>query len=163
MIEVDVTGGSKLQRGHVVRAAKFYMTLLLGDTGSKNVLLTVRLKPDLYKKYSSKADCIPLDSDEDYSEYEIRVDSTMRLPAVLRCLAHEAVHVSQYEKGHLKDSSRAAFEVIWKRKKFDIRTTNYYDLPWEIEAYGHEVGLFERYVSSRRLSAKSWYKDYDFA
>lgn len=160
MIDIDITGGSKHQRSHVERAARFYLTLLLGDP--QNILLTIRLKPDLFQKYESKADCLPLDEDDDFREYEIRIDCSMHLPAVLRCLAHEVVHVCQYHRGHMKDSPDGAYEIIWKRKKWDIRTTHYYDLPWEVEAYGHEVGLFERYVTARRLTGKRWYKDYDF-
>ena len=160
MLEIDITGGTALQKSLINSAAKHYVNFLLGDPG--HLLLTIRLKPDLFAKYGCKADCIILDEDDDFREYEIRVDSKMHMPALLRCLAHEIVHVSQYEKGHLKDGT-SAFQNIWKGKVWDIREHDYYDLPWEREAYGMEVGMFERFVSARRFTKKRWYKDYDYA
>jgi hypothetical protein len=54
-------------------------------------------------------------------------------------------------------------EVLWNKKKIDTRNYGYYDLPWEVEAYSKETGLYELFVAAKRMSGKRWYKDYDFA
>ena len=160
MTEVDITGGTELQKKLVHSAACYYVNFLMGAPGQ--LLLTIRLKPHLFQKYGCKADCLILDEDEDFREFEIRIDSKMHIPAILRCLAHECVHVSQYQKRHLRDGN-SAFHNIWKGKAWDVRKHHYYDLPWEREAYGMEVGLFERFVAAKRFTKKRWYKDYDYA
>jgi hypothetical protein len=33
---------------------------------------------------------------------------------------------------------------------------DYYDLPWEIEAYGREVGLFVRWAEKNKLAGQEW-------
>jgi len=58
---------------------------------------------------------------------------------VLRTLAHELVHVEQYIRGDLtwRDSG-----LLWKGDNCDPKgLLNYYELPYEIEAYGREYGL----------------------
>jgi len=58
---------------------------------------------------------------------------------VLKVLAHELVHVKQYIEGDL--SWREA-GLHWKGVNFNtFNLVDYYDLPYEIEAYGREYGL----------------------
>lgn len=60
-------------------------------------------------------------------------------------LAHELVHVKQYITGELKHGKNNI--TLWKGEKYDEKITDYWDLPWEIEAYGREVGLYTRYYN----------------
>ena len=63
---------------------------------------------------------------------------------MLSTVAHELVHVKQFAKGELYDSTvkdRTRWHGQWMK-----RTPDYWDLPWEIEAYGREVGLYTRWV-----------------
>jgi len=59
--------------------------------------------------------------------------------AVLRILAHELVHVKQYVMGELKPSNNGFVynKTFYSPKSFD----EYFDQPFEIEAYGREKGL----------------------
>lgn len=76
------------------------------------------------------------------SEYEIDVKRTLNMRTMLTTLAHELVHVKQYELGELKQDSET-----------DI---DYWDRPSEIEAHGREVGLFIRWCEKERLSHMKW-------
>ena len=64
-------------------------------------------------------------------------------------LAHEMVHVKQYITGELKHKGSSI--SVWKGEVFDEKITDYWDLPWEIEAYGREVGLYTRYFNNQYL------------
>lgn len=81
---------------------------------------------------------------------------------VLQTIAHEMVHVKQFAKGEIYDHKyRRTFK--WGNQTFDIDTCDYWELPWEIEAFGREVGLFYRFKDFFDLTNKSLEKDFDIA
>lgn len=64
----------------------------------------------------------------------------------LSVLAHEMVHVRQYVTNELVDHGKYC---TWKGKKFeeyDASTDEYYFSPWEVEAFGMQVGLYRLYM-----------------
>ena len=80
--------------------------------------------------------------------YKVRVDDYGRelddeefANECFKVLGHELVHVKQYLKGELKDIS--ALEQRWKGESHI--SIDYYDLPWEIEAYHLQEVLLEEY------------------
>jgi len=36
------------------------------------------------------------------------------------------------------------------------KDTNYWDLPWEVEAHGKELGLFIRWAEDNKLGKYAW-------
>ena len=89
-------------------------------------------------------------------EFTIRVDSTQTKQDMLCTIAHEMVHVKQYARGELKDFSRTIKMCKWKGKTIDLRSLDYYDHPWEIEAHGREKGLFIRWFEQSRWKNCKW-------
>lgn len=61
---------------------------------------------------------------------------------VISTLAHEFVHIKQYVRGELKSYAK---KHKFKGKTYLVEDIDYFDRPWEIEAYGREVGLKHRY------------------
>jgi|TARA_R110002153_G_C13289671_1_gene494781 hypothetical protein len=61
----------------------------------------------------------------------------------LETIAHELVHVKQFARGEMKDLMSVK-KVSWNGTRYDRAETDYWDLPWEIEAHGRERGLFVR-------------------
>lgn len=158
-MEALVIGGTKQQRALIEQAAVYYSSILL-DKSSADLFINIKLNRDLLTKEGAKADCM-LDEDEcDYQVFEIRIDSLMNMPAILRSLAHEMVHVTQYYTGRIKDVSSNS--VMWNGKLVNTIGLHYYDLPWEVEAYGKETGLFERFVTRKKLGRAKWYVDKDY-
>ena len=41
-------------------------------------------------------------------------------------------------------------------KTYNPTKIDYWDLPWEIEAHGREVGLFVRYCEANKLGGQKW-------
>lgn len=73
-----------------------------------------------------------------------------RLKNTLLCLGHELVHVKQYVTGEMKDIT--ASDCMYKGQIYtncDNEDENYWLAPWEIEAYGHEKGLFELFKKTQ--------------
>ena len=74
-------------------------------------------------------------------DYTITLNSNLSLMNMIKTLAHEMVHVKQHAKKELKDSNGA---IIWKKKLY--RDYNYFEAPWEVEAYSMEDDLLELYI-----------------
>ena len=78
------------------------------------------------------------------------------LDEMIQTLAHEMVHVKQHAKNELmKDYATAKggckIENVWMGRAWRPRAgeTIYYDAPWEVEAYGREVGLMSRWLKHK--------------
>lgn len=66
----------------------------------------------------------------------------------LSVLAHEMVHVKQYVTGDLVDHGT---HCSWKGKSYEAYeadSNDYYFSPWEVEAFGMQVGLYRLYCRS---------------
>jgi len=67
-----------------------------------------------------------------------------RLKGVFLYLAHELTHAKQYMTGELYDYADGG--VRWRKERLEYNQDDwyeYYDSPWEIEAFGREWGLFK--------------------
>lgn len=85
--------------------------------------------------------------------FTIRIDSNLSRKNQLLTLAHEMVHVKQFANGEMKDHRRKPDVVQWNKQSVNCEQTEYWDLPWEIEAYGREYGLYIRYTTHLRDQA----------
>jgi len=78
-------------------------------------------------------------------EFTITIEKGMGMRNTLITLAHEMVHVKQYATGELRDYMSSARVQRWRNVKRDWQDVEYWDLPWEIEAYGREKGLYYKF------------------
>ena len=74
----------------------------------------------------------------------------IRLKSIFQDLAHELTHVKQYMTNELFDYTSG--DVRFKDERFSIEKydfenshDDYYNSPWEIEAFGREWGLYKRF------------------
>ena len=64
---------------------------------------------------------------------------------ILKTLAHELVHVKQYVMGELKYTTHG---MVYKRTTYSPKNFfDYFETPYEIEAYGREVGLLVNFLA----------------
>ena len=71
-------------------------------------------------------------------------DMTEWAHEVLKTLAHELVHVKQYVLGELAMRKDGLYS---RGIKYDVETlSEYFELPYEIEAYGREKGLLVSFL-----------------
>lgn len=137
----------KITKKECREAIKFYTSLLMSPRVAKNLDLEVTFTPKFYKLTKNIAEAYYEEYDPDIPKlFTIEIDDELGRPSLLKALAHEMVHVKQYRTGELKDLVRRANRVNYKGEVVDTKETNYYDQPFEIEAYGREVGLYRRYI-----------------
>jgi len=72
-------------------------------------------------------------------EYEIEVSKDLSIKDFVMTLCHEMVHVKQYVRNEMDDWNGVAV-ARWKNKTV-MPGTNYYELPWEKEAYELQASL----------------------
>ena len=135
---------SKISISLCKKAARFYAEILLGSRLSKSINLLLE-----FKELDSKSNFIGFCSWEDINvspkEFTITLSKKLGKRHTLLALAHEMVHVKQYAKNELKDYLSESNKVRWRGEKFDANEVDYWDQPWEIEAYGRELGLYARF------------------
>lgn len=145
---VETIGKPKNLSVCVVRkAVDFYGEYLLGPKLSKNVAVKVEFKS--FEKGSNEyAYCDWVFENHCSRDFIITLDKRLSRKETLLAIAHEMVHVKQYAKGELKDYFRPSRMIGWKGEKFSAEEIDYWEQPWEIEAYGREKGLYIKFISS---------------
>ena len=139
---ITVTGGKPYQRKHVEDIVGFCIKTLMPRMKTLNI--TVKLcKPDGALGY-----CLETDNNR---TFEIEIDKTQSLRSLLETVAHEMVHVKQFARRELHPANDT-----WFGKTYNPKKVSYWDLPWEIEAHGREVGLFVRWCEANDLGNYSW-------
>jgi hypothetical protein len=103
-------------------------------------------------KFNNKIDAYGYASVEDYNDsgkprdFEIEIHSGIGASDILKTLAHEMVHIKQYAYNETNETL-----TRWKGRKVDSDNTDYWVQPWEIEAFGTEVGLFSKFAIKEKL------------
>mgnify|MGYP006287789061 FL=1 len=78
--------------------------------------------------------------------FEIEIHPWIGAKEILKALAHEMVHIKQFAYNETNDSLSR-----WKGIKINPDDIDYYDHPWEIEAFGLETGLFDKFATQESL------------
>lgn len=141
---------SAARKRELTEACDLYANLLMDPRIVRNLYIDI----SVVKKHDMMGECISDDDNRSPRFFSIILREGPGDDDIIKTLAHEMVHVKQYAKrelvsgvfvaakGGLKITSKWMGE-IWKPK---AKEDNYYDSPWEIEAYGREVGLYKRWV-----------------
>jgi hypothetical protein len=129
-------------RPYVKRAAEFYAKELMTDKMLENVFIRIRFKD--CKDALGYAEIMEYNDSGKPREFEIELNSRVNGGEILRALAHEMVHVKQYVYCETNESL-----TRWKGSK--VTEGDYWEEPWEIEAYGREVGLFNKFAIQEKL------------
>lgn len=151
---VTVSGSGKRVRAETEDFVVYCAQLLVPRM--KSLSIEVELIPNLLSKEGIYGDCFPEDWADSYRprEFVIRADSRINKRDMLITVAHEMVHMKQFARGELYHSS-VKHANKWKGKWYK-QDSEYWDLPWEIEAHGRELGLFVRWARDRNLIKQKW-------
>lgn len=140
---VEVEGmRSEKKSNTIINAAEFYASILMPKWVIKKLDLTIIFKKKLDENMEGYCHFKEIDKGIKYFEIELKRSTSM--DDNLITLAHEMVHLKQYAMGELKDSASKS-GCIWQKKSVNEKKTDYWDLPWEIEAFGREKGLYYRF------------------
>jgi len=138
MISIEVTGGKKQERKLMHSLAMFCVKKMMPR--KKNLLVDIDIRRNLEYHEGLLGGVIDTD---DTNTFEMDICHTMSLRKKLLTVAHEMVHVKQFTRKELTHTTKLAVKS-WKGKNY--HDSQYWDCPWEIEAYGRELGLFTMWV-----------------
>ena len=150
-MQIEIKGAGSRHAKILTEAIKFYADILMDPRMVRN--LTIDLEVG---KLDVDGECVDEDGTRNPRWFTINLKK-QSIDEMVKTLGHEMVHVKQHAKnelqsgvmiptrGGLKMTSRWKGE-IWKPKRNEH---HYFDAPWEVEAYGREVGLFQRYIQWR--------------
>lgn len=143
---VRVTGAEPEIAEQLEEAAEFYAGLLMHGNLCNNLAVDINIDPSL----DTQAYCT---HDDGLRFFTVDIRGRIGDDDVFKSLAHEMVHVKQYATKELSDTivvhrGRVVDTAKWKgvEYKFKAKEDPYFDSPWEIEAYGREVGLYRRWL-----------------
>lgn len=146
---IEIKGKAKhLKKKDIRKAAELYAEYLLSEKLSSQI----ELKIILSKKHLAKGIdgyCDWMDNNKSPRIFEIVVRPSLKAEDLLQLLAHEMVHLKQFAKNELFDYSRGS-KCRFNGKIYDRDEIDYWFLPWEIEAYGRERGLYMKYLDSKK-------------
>ena len=142
---LNITGSCKSTRKLVDSAAWSYAERLIGKRLLNTLYIDIKLVRNLTDKEGMEGSCIwdEWESKSTPRSYTIELDSSVSLRNILISLAHEFVHVKQWISGEMYEYEEPN-KVRFMKKKVDTSKLNYFDYPWEIEAFGRQLGLFVR-------------------
>lgn len=129
-MEILIQSRSKAKRGLLEAVVGFYKQKLKLQRSRYNIIVTT------INGFSKATGMNGATALIDHETIAIAIDSRLDIEKCLTVLAHEMVHVKQYALGQLKYTF-IDNEVVyyWCGKEFH---TEYYESPWELEAFGRE-------------------------
>lgn len=145
MAKIIIHGtAKKVSRQQIRESAAFFCDHLLNRL-SKNVVVVIKLKNNLYKRTKCFGFATWTDDDarrDRHREFEIEMESNMGPVFMIRTIAHELVHVKQYARGELVDPCYGTYQK-WQGAMYNEHLVGYKELPWEKEAMQLEKELYQ--------------------
>ena len=144
---LHIKGSTKRIRKDIELAAWYYAEKLMGKRLMSGLEITIDLKKDLLTEEGHEGTAIWEDDSYRPKEFTIGLDTTVNARNLLINLAHEMVHVKQWAKDEMYEYMEPHM-VRFKGEKIHLNEVDYWDYPWEIEAYGRQLGLFIRFCEN---------------
>ena len=152
-MHIQITNIDDPDREAVIRAAVLFYGKKLLPTLYKKITVTINYNKDIPVEFEAETNW--MDKNVFPKQFEISLCKGVKnFRKILQTLAHEMVHVKQFAKGEIYDHKyRRTFK--WGKRHFNIDKEDYWDLPWEIEAYGRELGLYIKFKDYYDLTDRS--------
>ena len=148
MNNIKVVGGTISQQEKAQSVVKYCINKLMPKMETLTIEVTLKKLKDDTDGY-----CLRVSP----RNFKIEINYTQGLRRMLETVAHEMVHVKQYARNETNDWAYYNGKEFYKWKdKYVSENTDYWDLPWEIEANGMEVGLFVRWAKERGFDKQAW-------
>lgn len=133
----------------VTMATEYYLSLMMPKHQLDRLVIDLHMKT----KRSMKGDegtCLVTESTRANKPFmfEVEINRDNNTKTILYSLAHELVHVKQFALGELDEN-----QTRWQGRRVDTDKVDYWDLPWEIDAYGRERGLYVRFIDKYKLDS----------
>jgi hypothetical protein len=129
----------------VKRSVNFYAENLIPSKRLRdNIYLTIKFNPKL--TVWAFASIEEYNSSKKAREFLIEIHPWIGAAEILKTLAHEMVHIKQFAHGETNETLSK-----WKGISIDSDAIDYYQHPWELEAYSLETGLWTKFAIKEEL------------
>lgn len=154
---INFSGFNRRQCKDLESAAQFFATQLMDPRMVRNITLDLERN----KRLDVQGECACEEDNRNPRWFTITLRGRQDDEDMIKTLAHEMVHVKQYAKNELGKEIALArggkglrIATRWKGELWSPRKKEdpYWDCPWEIEAYGREVGLYQRWVERLQIN-----------
>lgn len=159
-MNISFIGVAKKHRARYESAIRFYGSILM----EPDIHETLNVELHLSKKFDQYGQTLNddfLTNRPQFFKIELRTEVD---DEPLLTLAHEMVHVKQYAMGELTlDFITENIQLLklkglkvkpmWMDKVVSFRDCEspYWDSPWEVEAYGRQNSLYERFIDYEQM------------
>ena len=157
-MEIVITGmvGKRKEKKLLEEAARFFADQLMDPRMVRNLTIDI----EVYDNLDVEGECVDEDGVRNPRWFTIGLKG-QDIKDMIKTLGHEMVHVKQHAKNELQTghavAARGGLKIyskwmgeIWKPKG---KEDAYFDAPWEIEAYGREVGLVHRFIEKNQAES----------
>ena len=150
-MKIEVTGFLENDRNQIANLVEYCANTLIPEIADGLVISVRATRND---DYEAVVEVDELDQGlKDPRLFNISIDSKSILDEneMLTSIAHEMVHVKQYALNELRQRNGY---MSYKRKRFYYDTATlaeYYNFPWEIEAYGLEKALYYGWKQNQEM------------
>lgn len=151
----------KRHKSLIKDALKYGSALLMSKRLCDTLEISVRLNPTLMEKNKSVAEVEWLDTNYRGRQFVIELDAGRSWLMHILSIMHELVHVKQYARGEMVQSMKRSYMTKFGSEWIDDDKTDYWDLPWEVEAHGREKGMFLRWMKSTSLLSDEEKKEWE--
>lgn len=131
-----------LSKSELVSAKDYFAEILL----SSRMLKFVNIEVKIVSGNAPSGLCI-IDEYNNRNKprsFTIEINKNQSKMEILNAVAHEMVHVKQYVYGELNEQMSS-----WLGQKIDCDEVDYFEQPWEVEAYNLEAFLTVMYLSEK--------------
>jgi hypothetical protein len=143
--------GKRKEKALLKEAAEFFANQLMDPRMVRNITIDLEVRNNM----RVDGECVDEDGIRNPRWFTIGLKYQEDIEEMIKILGHEMVHVKQHAKNELQNGhavvARGGFKIyskwmgeIWKPKG---KEDAYFDAPWEIEAYGREVGLYAKWLN----------------
>jgi hypothetical protein len=143
-LRVSIVGVSKnIANDEVREITRFFASLLFSKKFLRDLSFRIKFVP-----IKDCAECQWIGNPDRPRRFEILIRETNTKAKVVQSLAHEMGHARQYLIGRLRDYLNKTDVVKWEGEVVpfnDEDNFQYYLSPWEIDANGVEIGLYNLY------------------
>ena len=150
-MQINIKGFNKKLTEEIREAVPFFADILMDPRMVRNLVIDI----ERTAKNDVQGECVDEDGIRNPRWFTINLRAGKDDEDPIQTLAHEMVHLKQHAKNELQSGCMVPTKGgITMRSKWNGKIWNpgrkedpYYDAPWEIEAYGREVGLYQRWVN----------------
>jgi hypothetical protein len=150
-MQINTKGFAKNKAAVLEEAARFFAHILMDPRMVRNLVIDIERD----KNSDVQGECVDEDGVRNPRWFTINLRDAKGDEDIIKTLAHEMVHVKQHAKNELQTGALVVAKgkpicrskwkgEVWKPKR---KQDAYFDAPWEVEAFGLEIGLFQRWLA----------------